>query len=69
MRPWQKLGPAAQQHVEGEAVPQGSSGSSLNTGWLVVLLGALAAITGIGYAVFANKDQVKELLKNYGIRM
>lgn len=60
---------AAQQQAEGEVASQGSSGSSVSTGWLVVLLGALAAVTGIGYAVFVNQDQVKALLNNYGIRM
>ncbi|OFT59360.1 hypothetical protein HMPREF3151_01735 [Corynebacterium sp. HMSC05H05] len=41
-------------------------GSSESAGWIAVVLGALAAIAGIGYAVFLNQDAVRAQLKQFG---
>ena len=46
------------------AKPQ--QGSSASAGWIAVVLGALAAIAGIGYAVFLNQDAVRAQLKQFG---
>ena len=46
------------------AKPQ--QGSSASAGWIAVVLGALAAIAGIGYAVFLNQDVVRAQLKQFG---
>ena len=47
-----------------ETKPQ--QGSSVSAGWIAVVLGALAAIAGIGYAVFLNQDAVRAQLKQFG---
>ncbi|MGV0372165.1 Rib/alpha-like domain-containing protein [Corynebacterium pilbarense] len=47
-----------------ETKPQ--QGSSESAGWIAVVLGALAAIAGIGYAVFLNQDAVRAQLKQFG---
>ena len=45
-----------------------AKGSS-ETGWIVVLLGAIAALAGIGYAAFLNQDAIKAQLAQFGIRL
>lgn len=54
--------------VRGEVASQ-SKGSSDSLGWLVVLLGVIAAVSGIGYAAWLNQDEIKAILNNYGIRI
>lgn len=54
--------------VRGEVASQ-SKGSSENLGWLAVLLGVLAAVSGIGYAAWLNQDDIKAALHDYGIRI
>lgn len=54
--------------VTAAAVPAAKpqQGSSASAGWIAVVLGALAAIAGIGYAVFLNQDAVRAQLKQFG---
>lgn len=61
--------PATVADPVGQRPAEGASSQSSKGSWLAVLLGALAAIAGVGYAVYLNQDKVKELLNNYGIRI
>ena len=46
------------------------SGSSADTrNVLAVILGLLAAIGGAGWAVYINQDAVRDVLRNFGIRI
>lgn len=47
-----------------ETKPQ--QGSSASAGWIAVVLGALVAIAGVGYAAFLNQDAIRAQLKQFG---
>lgn len=47
-----------------ETKPQ--QGSSASAGWMAVVLGALVAIAGVGYAAFLNQDAIRAQLKQFG---
>ncbi len=50
----------------GKGAPAKTGGSSENGGWIAVVLGALAALAGLGFAVYLNQDAINALLKQYG---
>ncbi len=41
-------------------------GSSASGGWIAVVLGLLAMITGVGWAAYLNQDAIRAQLKHYG---
>lgn len=50
-----------------QEAPVKSQGSSANLDWLVILLGALAALVGAGYAAWLNQDRIAGALQERGI--
>lgn len=50
-----------------QEAPVKSQGSSANLDWLVILLGALAALAGAGYAAWLNQDRIAGALQERGI--
>ena len=50
----------------GTPAAQPKQGSSVSAGWIAVVLGALTAIAGVGYAAFVNQDAIKSQLKQFG---
>lgn len=50
-----------------QEAPEKSQGSSANLDWLVILLGALAALAGAGYAAWLNQDRIAGALQERGI--
>ena len=49
----------------GTTPPVEESGSSVG-GWIAVVLGALAALAGIGFAAFVNQDAIRAQLQRFG---
>ena len=49
----------------GTTPPVQESGSSVG-GWIAVVLGALAALAGIGFAAFVNQDAIRAQLQRFG---
>ena len=63
--------PAVKQNRTSSGSSDGSSsgasdGSSASGGWIAVVLGLLAMITGVGWAAYLNQDAIRAQLKHYG---
>lgn len=50
-----------------QPVADDAAGSSVS--WLPIVLGAVAALAGAGYAAFVNQDYIRSVLSQYGINI
>lgn len=53
----------------GQTQPVADDAAGSSVSWLPIVLGAVAALAGAGYAAFINQDSIKRLLSQYGINI